>query len=52
MHCIHVLPLRNTLYIIEVLCPFHHKVQRDKVNKKRLYWCVAYLPSEASIVEH
>jgi hypothetical protein len=37
------------IFIGSIFFPY---VQKDRVNKKRLYWCVAYLPSEASIIEH
>jgi hypothetical protein len=37
------------IYIIVML---HTPKTMYSMSKKVIYWCVAYLPSEASIVEH
>jgi hypothetical protein len=31
---------------------FSVPIEKAKSKVKALYWCVAYLPSEASIIEH
>jgi hypothetical protein len=43
--------VRVTIYNINVRCLLLPKVNNDKI-KLSIYWCVAYLPSEASIIEH
>jgi hypothetical protein len=49
MHMIRSNP--HYIYIIQGVFPTPSVVRKID-NVTRIYWCVAYLPSEASIIEH
>jgi hypothetical protein len=40
--------------IVYIICSSFYHLPDNKTNEvhKGIYWCVAYLPSEASIIEH
>jgi hypothetical protein len=44
----------ETQRTLHLYCKLSHITTGNmgKLKRKRLYWCVAYLPSEASIIEH
>jgi hypothetical protein len=43
---------REYTYNILRVVYFTHRKVYDEKTQNLLYWCVAYLPSEASIIEH
>jgi hypothetical protein len=53
LHNTHSINMKHPVHIIFIrrftFPPHSVKVNE---NKKVIYWCVAYLPSEASIIEH
>jgi hypothetical protein len=50
---VHDAYIANTTYINLRAAAFtSYRIKAAEVNKKVIYWCVAYLPSEASIIEH